>query len=72
MPDSMTGSSFTESGETLTADIAKASITKDGESVSASDVAVDDILTVTFDSKGVVSTVEVVTLTSGMGGGAPS
>ena len=73
MPDSMTGgSSFTESGETLTADISKASITKDGESVSASDVAVDDILTVTFDSKGVVSTVEVVTLTSGMGGGAPS
>lgn len=73
MPDSMTGgSSFTESGETLTADIAKASITKDGGSVSASDVAADDILTVTFDSKGVVSTVEVVTLTSGMGGGAPS
>ena len=72
MPDSMTGSSFTESGETLTADISKASITKDGESVSASDVAVGDILTVTFDSKGVVSTVEIVTLTSGMGGGAPS
>ena len=72
MPDSMTGgSSFTESGETLTADISKASITKDGESVSASDVAADDILTVTFDSKGVVSTVEIVTLTSGMGG-APS
>ena len=71
MPDSMTGSSFTESGETLTADISKASITKDGESVSASDVAVGDILTVTFDSKGVVSTVEIVTLTSGMGG-APS
>ena len=72
MPDSMTGgSSFTESGETLTADISKASITKDGESVSASDVAVSDILTVTFDSKGVVSTVEIVTLTSGMGG-APS
>ena len=72
MPDSMTGgSSFTESGETLTADISKASITKDGESVSASDVAADDILTVTFDSKGVVSTVEIATLTSGMGG-APS
>ena len=72
MPDNMSGSSFTESGETLTADISKASITKDGESVSASDVAVDDILTVTFDSKGVVSTVEIATLTSGMGGGAPS
>ncbi len=72
MPDSMTGgSSFTESGETLTADISKATITKDGESVSASDVAVDDILTVTFDSKGVVSTVEIVTLKSSMGG-APS
>ncbi len=72
MPDSMTGgSSFTESGETLTADISKATITKDGESISASDVAVDDILTVTFDSKGVVSTVEIVTLRSSMGG-APS
>ena len=34
-------------------------------------MAVGDILTVTFDSKGVVSTVEIVTLTSGMGG-APS
>ena len=72
MPDSMTGgSSFTESGETLTTDISKASITKDGESITAADLAVDDILTVTFDSKGVVSTVEIVILTSGMGG-APS
>ena len=65
MPEGMTGgSSFTESGETVTVDIAKADIT-------ASDVAVDDILTVTFDDKGAVSAVETVTLTGGMGG-APS
>ena len=53
MPDGSTGgSSFTENGETLTVDIARAAITKDGESITASDVAVDDILTVTFDDSG--------------------
>ena len=62
MPDGSTGgSSFTENGETLTVDIAKATVTKDGESITASDVAVDDILTVTFDDSGAASAVEVTT-----------
>ena len=72
MPDGSTGgSSFTENGETLTVDIAKAAITKDGESITASDVAVDDILTVTFDDSGAASAVEVTTADSAVGG-APS
>lgn len=74
-PEMPGGSSFTENGETLTVDIAKADITRDGESVTASDVAVDDILTVTFDDSGAVSAVELTAADSGMGGGmggAPS
>ena len=70
-PEMPGGSSFTENGETLTVDIAKADITRDGESVTASDVAVDDILTVTFDDSGAVSAVELTAADSGMGG-APS
>lgn len=76
MPDGSTGgSSFTENGETLTVDIAKAAVTRDGESITASDVAVDDILTVTFDDSGAASAVEVTTADSAVGGGmggAPS
>ena len=74
-PEMPGGSSFTENGETLTVDIAKADITRDGESVTASDVAVDDILTVTFDDSGAASAVELTAADSGMGGGmggAPS
>lgn len=62
------GSSFTESGESATVDIGKAAITKDGESISVSDIAVEDILTVTFDDKGAASAVEVVTI-GGVDGG---
>ncbi len=61
------GSSFTESGESATVDIGKAVITKDSESISVSDIAVEDILTVTFDDKGAASAVEVVTI-GGFGG----
>ena len=69
---SMTGgSSFTESGETVTADIAKAAITKNGEDITAADLAVDDILTVTFDESGAASTAEVINM-SGAGSDKPS
>ena len=74
-PEMPGGSSFTENGETLTVDIAKADITRDGESVTASDVAVDDILTVTFDDSGAASAVELTAADSAVGGGmggAPS
>ena len=66
----MTGS-FTESGETATVDLSAAAVTKNGESAAVSDVAVDDILTVTFDDSGAASEAEIVTLGGGMGG-APS
>ena len=67
----MSGSSFTESGETVTADISKAAITKDGESITAADLAVDDILTVTFDESGAAAAAEVINV-GGAGGGKPS
>ena len=63
----MTGS-FTESGETATVDLSAAAVTRDGESAAVSDVAVDDLLTVTFDDSGAASEAEIVTLGGGMGG----
>ena len=71
MPEGLTGSSFTESGETLTVDIAKAAVTRSGESAAASDVTEDDILTVTFDDSGAAAAVELTAADSGMSG-APS
>ena len=65
MPDGGQGSSFTESGETAVVDISAAAITKNSETVSASDLAVDDVLQVTFDDSGKATTVSVVS-----GGGA--
>ena len=63
----MTGN-FTESGETATVDLSAAAVTRDGESAAVSDVAVDDLLTVTFDDSGAASEAEIVTLGGGMGG----
>ena len=61
MPEGgMGGSSFTESGETLTIDIADAAIVKNGENVSATELAVDDVVQVTFDDNGSAATVEIV------------
>ena len=54
------GSSFTESGETLTIDIADAAIVKNGENVSAAELSVDDVVQVTFDDSGSAATVEIV------------
>ena len=61
MPEgSMGGSSFTESGETLTIDITDATIVKNGETVSATELSVDDVVQVTFDGSGSAATVEIV------------
>ena len=61
MPEgSMGGSSFTESGETLTIDITDAAIVKNGETVSATELSVDDVVQVTFDGSGSAATVEIV------------
>ena len=54
------GSSFTESGETLTIDIADAAIVKNSENVSAAELAVDDVVQMTFDDSGSAATVEIV------------
>ena len=58
-PDGI-GSSFTESGETLTIDITDAAIVKNGETVSATELSVDDVVQVTFDGSGSAATVEIV------------
>lgn len=69
MPGGMPGgTSFTEGDETAAVDLSKAAITRDGETVTASDVAVDDILTVTFDDSGTAAKAEIVTVGGGMGG----
>ena len=68
MPEGdMGGSSFTESGETLTIDITDAAIVKNGETVSSTELSVDDVVQVTFDDSGSAATVEIVS--GGMGGG---
>lgn len=60
--------SFTAGEETLTIDLSNAEITLDGSSASVSDISTDDVLNVTFDSSGTVSSVEVVNLSSGAPG----
>ena len=60
--------SFTAGEETITIDLSSAEITLDGSPASISDIAADDILNVTFDSSGTVSSVEVVNLSSGTPG----
>lgn len=62
------GSSFTESGETATVDISDATITKNSETVSASDLAVGVVIQVTFDDSGKATAVEIVSATSGSSG----
>ena len=61
------GSSFTAGDESMTLDLADAALTKDGETISTEDLAVDDILTVTLNASGKATAAEVVT-TNGMGG----
>lgn len=60
------GKTFTEGDETLTADISDASVIKNSEAVTTEDVAVGDILQITFDSKGKAKTVIIVSV-SGRG-----
>ena len=59
------GKTFTEGDETLTADISDASVIKNSEAVTAEDVAVGDILQITFDSKGKAKTVIIVSVSGG-------
>ena len=61
------GSSFTENGETLAIDITNAAIVKNGETVSSTELAVDDVVQVTFDESGSTATVQIVS--GGKGGG---
>lgn len=61
------GSSFTENGETLAIDSTNAAIVKSGETVSSTELAVDDMVQVTFDDSGSTATVQIVS--GGKGGG---
>ncbi|MCD7881058.1 MAG: hypothetical protein LUG47_05240 [Clostridiales bacterium] len=78
MPDGMGGGKgggfggrgFTAGDETLTLDLTNVTVTlSDGETGSVSDLAVDDILQIEYDADGAVSSVTVLSLTGGMGGG---
>lgn len=61
---------FTASDETATFDLSDATITKDSETIDISDLSEDDILEITFDSYGAITSVNVVTTNSGAPGGA--
>lgn len=69
-PDMQGGGSFTENGATVTVDLKNAEITKDSETVTVSDIAVDDILTITFDDNGKAAKAEISTQSSAQGGGS--
>ena len=62
--------SFTAGDESITADLADASIVKDSAAVSVSDIAEGDILQLTFDDEGGAKTVIILSLggAGGMGG----
>ncbi|MCD8342528.1 MAG: hypothetical protein LUC87_10380 [Clostridiales bacterium] len=75
MPDGSFGGagSFTAGEDTLEVDLTDVTISlSDGSEGSASDLAVDDILQITFDEDGAISSVTVVTVTGGEGGGVVS
>ena len=72
MPEGGMGSSFTESGETAVIDIANADTVKNGETVSATELAVGNVVQVTFDDSGSAVTVEIVSGSKSGGFGGSS
>ena len=62
--DGFPGSSFTAGEDTATLDFSAATITKNGEIVTLSDLAVGNIVTATVDSGTAVTTAEIVTVGS--------
>ena len=63
------GSRFTAGTDSLTVDLAEIPVTKDGESLEASALAVGDVLQLTVDAGGVLTAASVVSVTGG--GNAP-
>lgn len=63
------GSRFTAGTDSLTVDLAEVPVTKDGESLGASALAVGDVLQLTVDDGGVLTAASVVSVTGG--GNAP-
>ncbi len=61
------GQTFTAGDETATIDLSTATIKKNSESITVSDVKTDDILKITFDDNNFASEVEVVSV-GGQGG----
>ena len=70
MPGNMTHQTFTAGDDTATVDVSEASIVENSKSISVSDLEKDDIIQITFNSKGVVTYVTTVSLdgNSGFGG----
>ena len=63
-PGGMPGSSFTAGTETVTLDFTGVELTKNGETVSLEDLAVEDILTVEVRSDNTVVSAEIVDLSA--------
>ena len=70
MPGNESGQTFTENGSTVTLDFSSAEITKDSSSATVSDIAVGDIISVTYNSKNVAVTAEIITVSAGSTGGS--
>ena len=54
------GMNFQENGETRTLDLSNAEITKNAQSITAADLAVDDILELTLNADGTVASAQVL------------
>lgn len=62
------GQTFTAGSETAEIDLSTATIKKNSEMITVSDIKTDDVLKITFDDNNFASEVEVVTVGGGQGG----
>ena len=69
MPNGNGGATFTEGDETASVDLSSATVTKNSDTVSVSDIAVGDVLKITFNDENTASAVEIVNVGTNGGNG---
>lgn len=69
IPNGNGGATFTEGDETASVDLSSATVTKNSETVSVSDIAVGDVLKITFNDENTASAVEIVNVGTNGGNG---
>ena len=69
MPNGKGGATFTAGDETASVDLSSATVTKNSETVSVSDIAVGDVLKITFNDENTASAVEIVNVGTNGGNG---